>query len=86
MTETAAGTAAPTGSDRPMPSSVLSTSQPTTIVWGELDRMFPLVYAERFRELLTSTDARLATVADAGHMVPYEQPDAVAAAVSAAIH
>ena len=48
--------------------------------------MFPLVYAERFRELLTSTDARLATVADAGHMVPYEQPDAVAAAVSAAIH
>lgn len=58
---------------------------PTTLVWGELDRMFPLVYAERFRELLTSTDARLVTVPDAGHMAPYEQPDAVVAAVGPAI-
>ena len=58
---------------------------PTTLVWGELDRMFPLVYAERFRELLTSTDARLVAVPDAGHMAPYEQPDAVVAAVSATI-
>lgn len=55
---------------------------PTTLVWGELDRMFPLVYAERFCELLTSADARLVTVPDAGHMAPYEQPDAVVAAVA----
>ena len=58
---------------------------PTTLVWGELDRMFPVVYAERFQELLTSTDARLVTVSDAGHMAPYEQPDAVLAAVRAAV-
>jgi pimeloyl-ACP methyl ester carboxylesterase len=54
---------------------------PTTLVWGELDRMFPLVYAERFRELLTSTDARLVTVPGAGHMAPYERPNAVVSAV-----
>jgi pimeloyl-ACP methyl ester carboxylesterase len=54
---------------------------PTTLVWGELDRMFPLVYADRFRELLTSTDARLVTVPGAGHMAPYERPNAVVSAV-----
>ncbi len=58
---------------------------PTTLVWGEHDRMYPPVYAERFRELLTSTAARLVTVAEAGHMVPYEQPDAVVAAIRPAL-
>jgi pimeloyl-ACP methyl ester carboxylesterase len=55
---------------------------PTTLVWGEHDRMYPLAYAERYAELLTSTDSRLVTIADAGHMAPYEQPDAVVRALA----
>ena len=58
---------------------------PTTLVWGEIDKMFPLVYAERFLGLLTSTDAHLVVVSGAGHMAPYEQPDAVVAALRAAV-
>lgn len=58
---------------------------PTTLVWGAQDRMYPLAYAERYGELLTSTNARLVTIAEAGHMVPYEQPDAVVAAIRPAL-
>ena len=43
--------------------------------------MFPPVYGERFRQLLTSTTADLVIVDAAGHMVPYEQSDAVIDAV-----
>jgi len=56
---------------------------PILLVWGREDRMFPPVYGERFRQLLTSTAAELVVVDAAGHMVPYEQPDAVVAAVRA---
>jgi len=51
------------------------------LVWGEQDRMYPPVHAERFRELLTSDDVESVTVPDAGHMVPYEQPERVLGAV-----
>ena len=54
---------------------------PTLLLWGEADRLVPTVYANRFRELLTSTDASIVTVSAAGHMLPYEQPAAAAAAV-----
>jgi len=43
--------------------------------------MYPPVHAERFRELLTSDDVESVTVPDAGHMVPYEQPERVLGAV-----
>jgi pimeloyl-ACP methyl ester carboxylesterase len=39
----------------------------------------PPVYAERWRELLP--DARVVRVPGAGHMLPYEQPAAVADAI-----
>jgi pimeloyl-ACP methyl ester carboxylesterase len=55
---------------------------PTVLVWGRHDRLFPPVYAERYRALLTATEARLVVVDDAAHMLPYEQPDATAAAVA----
>jgi pimeloyl-ACP methyl ester carboxylesterase len=58
---------------------------PTLLVWGALDRLYAPVYAERFRELLTSTDARVVTVPGAGHMAPYEQPGAVITAIRAAV-
>jgi len=54
---------------------------PTLLVWGEHDRMYPPVYAERFRELLTSSSARLVVVPEAGHMAPYERPEAVLASL-----
>lgn len=54
---------------------------PTLVVWGADDRFIPPLYAERWSELLP--DARVATIADAGHMAPYEQTAAVGDAVVA---
>lgn len=71
--------------NRGLASRLYRITCPTLLVWGALDRMYPLVYVERFADLLTSTDARLVTISDAGHMVPYEQPADVIAAVSALI-
>ncbi|HEY3484584.1 MAG TPA: alpha/beta hydrolase [Ilumatobacteraceae bacterium] len=70
----------------PIPNRRLSdrlyrVTTPTLLLWGTSDRLVPPVYAERFRELLVSTDAALVTVPDAGHMLPYEQPAAGARAV-----
>jgi pimeloyl-ACP methyl ester carboxylesterase len=47
----------------------------TLLLWGESDRLIPPVYAEAFQRLLPR--ARLVRVAEAGHMLPYERPDAV---------
>jgi pimeloyl-ACP methyl ester carboxylesterase len=52
----------------------------TLVVWGKDDRLIPPVYAERWAELLPR--ARVAMIADAGHMVPYEQPAAFVSAVT----
>jgi pimeloyl-ACP methyl ester carboxylesterase len=51
-------------------------SAKTLVVWAEQDRLIPPVYAERWRELVTHS--RLATIPDAGHMLPYEQPHRLA--------
>jgi pimeloyl-ACP methyl ester carboxylesterase len=52
----------------------------TLLVWGADDKLMPPgPYAARWQELVPA--ASLVTVADAGHMVPVEQPDAVAEAV-----
>ncbi len=71
----------------PIPNRRLSkrlyrVTTPTVLVWGQQDKLIPTVYGERYRELLTSTAARLEVVADAAHMLPYEQPAAAAAAVA----
>jgi len=52
---------------------------PTLVVWGKADKLIPLPYAERWQQLVPH--ARLALVDGGGHMVPYEQPDAVAAEI-----
>jgi pimeloyl-ACP methyl ester carboxylesterase len=49
---------------------------PTLLVWGREDRLIPLVYAERWQQLVPG--AKLAIVDAAGHMVPYEQPEKTA--------
>lgn len=54
---------------------------PTLLVWGRQDRLIPPVYADTWQEALP--DASIELVEGAGHMLPYEQPDAVVAAVTA---
>ena len=56
-------------------------TNPTLVVWGEQDRLIPPPYAAAFGDLLEN--ASVVMVADAGHMLPHEQPDAVAAALVA---
>lgn len=52
----------------------------TLLVWGRSDRFIPPVYAERWRRQLPSS--QLVLVDEAGHMLPYEQPAALAEAVA----
>jgi pimeloyl-ACP methyl ester carboxylesterase len=54
-------------------------SAPTLLVWGRSDKLVPLLYAERFRELIPQ--AQLAIIDAAGHMVPYEQAEKTAAEI-----
>jgi pimeloyl-ACP methyl ester carboxylesterase len=46
---------------------------PTLLVWGENDRLFPLDYATAWRMRMPA--ARLETLAECGHMPPFEKPD-----------
>ena len=49
-------------------------SAPTLIVWGASDRLIVPAYAARWKALIPS--ARVEVIEGAGHMLPYEQPDA----------
>jgi pimeloyl-ACP methyl ester carboxylesterase len=54
---------------------------PTLVVWGEDDRLMPAAhYAARWQSLVPH--AHVVTLPGAGHMLPYEQPDALAEAIS----
>src|SRR5205085_2583172 len=53
----------------------------TLVVWGEQDRLMSPAYARRWAELLPN--ARLSLLPDAGHMLPHEQPAALAGAIEA---
>jgi len=53
---------------------------PTLVVWGKSDKLIPPVYADRFKALIPQ--AEVVQIAEAGHMVPYEQPEAFVAAVT----
>jgi pimeloyl-ACP methyl ester carboxylesterase len=46
---------------------------PTLVVWGAADRLIVPAYAERWKAMIPGT--RVVTVENAGHMLPYEQPD-----------
>lgn len=54
---------------------------PTLCVWGESDRLMPPVYGEAFVEGIEG--AQLELVPEAGHMLPYEQPERTAELVNA---
>src|SRR5439155_6894006 len=50
--------------------------KPTLIIWGEKDQQMPLTYAQRLhREIHNS---QLVTIPNAGHLVLFDAPDAVA--------
>ncbi len=51
----------------------------TLLAWGEDDRLMPLAYADRWAELVPH--AELVVVGGAGHLLPVEQPSALAAAI-----
>jgi pimeloyl-ACP methyl ester carboxylesterase len=52
----------------------------TCVLWGAEDRLIPPVYAERWKQLIPA--ARVELIAEAAHMLPYEQPDALVAALT----
>jgi pimeloyl-ACP methyl ester carboxylesterase len=53
---------------------------PTLLVWGQSDQVVPAnAYAARWQALLP--DAQTVTIPNAGHMLPYEQPGALASEI-----
>jgi pimeloyl-ACP methyl ester carboxylesterase len=53
----------------------------TLLVWGSADRLIVPAYASRWQALIPG--ARLAMLDGAGHMLPYEQPEAFVRTVAA---
>jgi pimeloyl-ACP methyl ester carboxylesterase len=53
----------------------------TLVVWGAHDRLMSTAYARRWAELMPH--ARVIELQDAGHMLPYEQPAALAREIDA---
>ena len=54
---------------------------PTLILWGDHDRINPPSYAADFKGLIAGS--RTETIANAGHLLMLEQPDAFADVVAA---
>src|SRR2546422_394766 len=54
---------------------------PTLILWGAADRLIVPAYAARWKALIPG--AGLVTIDGAGHMLPYEQPEAFVRALTA---
>ena len=53
---------------------------PVALVWGAADRLIPPIYASAWHQLIPHAET---TIIEAGaHLVPYEQPAAVAGAVA----
>ena len=54
---------------------------PTLLVWGKSDTLIPPIYAEHFKEQIAS--AEIVEIEQAGHMIPYEQPEEFVRSVTA---
>ena len=59
------------------PSTGRSIDMPTLIIWGERDASLPVALTEGIARAIPQ--ARIETIPDAGHFVPEEQPEKVAA-------
>jgi pimeloyl-ACP methyl ester carboxylesterase len=66
--------------DRGLSERLYRVRAKTVIIWGEDDRLIPPVYGEAFCRGIAG--AELITVPAAGHMVIFEQPEAVVAALA----
>ena len=67
--------------NRRLPHLLSEVKTPTLVVWGENDRIVPRDCGLQYVEGLA--DARLEVVADAGHLVEWDQPDQLAELISA---
>ncbi len=67
--------ASPTWTALPFP----HVTMPTLVIWGLKDKALLPVQLDGLHELVE--DLRIVTVADAGHFVPWEQPEPVIAAI-----
>jgi pimeloyl-ACP methyl ester carboxylesterase len=66
--------------DRRLSKRLYRLTAPTRIVWGREDRLIPPVYAERWQALLPK--AEVVTIAEAGHLLPYERESEFVKAVT----
>ena len=66
--------------DRELADRLYRVQARTVLVWGDSDKLIVPAYAKAFQDHLP--EARLVEVPDAGHMVPYENPDAVLEAIA----
>jgi pimeloyl-ACP methyl ester carboxylesterase len=73
----------PPGATEPLPDILFNLSRkidvPTLVVWGMKDSALLPVQLEELEHLVR--DLRIVRVPDAGHFVPWEKPEAVAAAL-----
>jgi len=53
---------------------------PTLVVWGSADRYHPPIYADRWHALIPHADVKV--LPGAAHMIPHEQPEALAAEIT----
>ena len=62
--------------DRGLRRRLYRVTAPTAVIFGKLDAFTPARYAEDFTDAIANAERHI--VGDAGHMVPIEQPQAVA--------
>ena len=58
--------------DQALPHLIGGVSTPTLIVWGQQNRIVPLICGEQYREAIAG--ARLETIPGAGHFIEVEKP------------
>ena len=64
---------------RDYPSILQSLAVPTLVLWGDSDPFFPVDQAQRLASLVEGTELRV--LEGAGHFLPEQRPDDVAAAI-----
>lgn len=58
--------------------------QPTLLIWGEQDRVFPIAAGKELQQLIPHS--QLVSIPDAGHLPQWERPDLVNRSLIAYIH
>lgn len=61
-------------------SDLRTSGKPTLIIWGEKDQQIPLKFAHRLNREMA--ESQLVIIPDAGHMILFDAPDAVANALT----